>query len=267
MNDAVRTPPIEWATCRVAAELYRREIYLFRMHAGPYRKAENPEVTFSEQLAQVRDRVAKYGTPTLSSYINDDKAAAKTSPGSQPVDNAKELLERIRSLPGKPLSDDGVSPMTGDEYVEKRMKTQMDYYKRISVKDKQEDDRWLLLGSIVTALGSFAAVFGFTAPLVAVTGAVGVAIGLLMNLHLIGRRFRIYAWAQEQLRLAEISWQATKSQGKASDADTIATLVEKVENIFQSERETWMEQVIQSQEIVENTLRDKYERLEGETKK
>jgi len=157
--------------------------------------------------------------------------------------------------------------MTGDEYVEKRMKTQMDYYKRISVKDKQEDDRWLLLGSIVTALGSFAAVFGFTAPLVAVTGAVGVAIGLLMNLHLIGRRFRIYAWAQEQLRLAEISWQATKSQGKASDADTIATLVEKVENIFQSERETWMEQVIQSQEIVENTLRDKYERLEGETKK
>ena len=77
---------------------------------------------------------------------------------------------------------------------------------------------------------------------------------------------QIYRWAHQQLRLIDAEWEVIKISGKENDPDKIADIVEKVENTFQSERETWMEQVIQSNNIVENSLKDKYDRLQTEVK-
>ncbi len=266
MTRASQIPPKDWATCRVAAELYRREIYLFRMNAGAYRNSEGRALIFAEQLKQVSAKIQKYGTPSLRGESAKTIQAGTVAPGSTPIDNPDLIKEKIRLLRGKPEADDGFSPMTGQQYIDLRLKSQMDYYDKKAVQDLNVDDRWTLVSSIIAAAGSLLALYGPTAPFVAVTGAISTTIGLRMNLNLIGKTNAIYRWTYQQLRLADIKWTAILDTGKQDDPIQIAEIVEEVENIFQSERETWMERVIQSTEIVEGTLAEKYTRLKSETK-
>jgi hypothetical protein len=260
-----RIAPKDWAIWRIVAELYRREIYLFRMNAGVYRDPTKRLENFAQQLKAIKSKIKNYGTPKMRG-VTDHTKKSQGTPGSIAVDTDEIIYAQVQALAGKPAEDDGIATMTGQQYIDLRLKSQMDYYDRNAVKDVIADNRWSLASSIATALGALLALSSIFAPLVAITGALGITLGLLMNLRLIGKTNAIYRWAFDSLRHTEVEWNTIVESGQQDNPDRVADIVEEVENVFQSERETWMEQVIQSAESVENSLTEKYERLKTEVK-
>ncbi len=229
-------PSLSWVAYRIGAELVRREIYLYRMQAGDYagKNALDEQQTLLERLNEANKRVNKIGAPDpyLQTTNNDIPSAVVGKTDSK--------------------ADDGFSPLTAEQYITYRVLPQKDWYIKKSQSDYANMRRWRVFGLAATAGSSAVAALGVE-PIVAVTTALGTALATYMELKMYGRTFNIYHPLANQIEIELNKW-SILSPAQQSDPALMGNFVKTAEDLFQSEREQWMQQAIQSQQAIEQTL-------------
>lgn len=225
-----------WVEYRVSAEIIRSQIYLYRARAGDYKDKD----TFERQQLLLK------AIDEANDRITQQNAAL---PYLQPTDDqtlTAQILERTKP-------DDGVSPLTIDQYIAWRAKPQMNWYI-----DKIRDDyvrakrvSWLAL--VIGGLGSvISAVVPDYVGLVAITTAAGVALAQYSSVRMYGATYGIFHQAASDLQNMLNQWEILpKSQTTPEDeANTILAL----ENILQREREAWRYQALETQTNTEQAI-------------
>lgn len=229
-------PSLSWVAYRIGAELVRREIYLYRMQAGDYagKSAIDQQQTLLQRLNEANKRVNKIGAP---------------DPYLQTTNNdiPKAMTDKTNNK-----ADDGFSPLTADQYITYRVLPQKDWYIKKAQSDYENMRKWRVYGLAAAAGSSIVAALGVE-PVVAVTTAVGTALATYMELKMYGRTFNIYHPLANQLEIELDKW-SILSADQQRDPALISGLVKSTEDLFQGEREQWMQQAIQSQQAIEQTL-------------
>ncbi len=229
-------PILSWVAHRVGAERVRREMYLYRMQAGDYagKSPAEQKQWLLRQIKDINDRVTQTATPDYMDPIVPEGTALK------------EIVHTDTA------ADDGFSPMTAMEYIERRASPQLQWYRRRSQQDYKYMRRWRVGTLIIATVGSGVLAALRLEPLVAVAAALGVAINLYVNLQMYGHTYALYSATARRIKVAIDEWQI--STPDKTDSHATAVLVSTVEAIFEAERETWMEAAIRAQTDDEQKL-------------
>lgn len=274
---ALRFSPMSaWAVYRVGAELIRREIYLYRTHAGPYTdlkgKDDEKRRILLENLKKA-SRVEKiYATdrmqenPTIKQTVQDVLLGAEATPSLREIKTPEKVRQQIEAQTKKYSNqrDDGFGDLTVEEYVEHRLVGQLDWYtKRVG-----NDFFWLqfwqvailmmgALGTVLVALSTIVPYGSALPPFVAVTTAFAAAFGLYLELQMFNHTYPIYSTAARRLKNLMDEWQIRLSYfDAANDIHQKLRLqfIVEAESVLQSEREEWMIRVVQTQSALEQKL-------------
>lgn len=229
-------PGTAWIGYRVGAELVRYQLYLYRMSAGDFsgKGPNDQQELLLDRIKQARRRVDQLGSSepyTLA--VPADLASAV---------RAKCDDER----------DDGFSPLTVDEYLLYRIQPQREWYVRKLHRNYSDLRNWRAGVLFVTGLGAFLVAINLE-PWVAVTTSLATAAGIFIDLKMYGRTYSIYHTAVMELDEEVARWLALPQDRKDEPAE-ISVFVKAIEDIFQRERERWMQQAMQSQTASEQSL-------------
>lgn len=274
---ALRFSPMSaWAVYRVGAELIRREIYLYRTHAGPYAGLEGKEdekrITLLENLKKA-SRVEKvYATdrmeenPTIKQTVQEVLSGTEATPSLREIKTPEEVKQDIKMQIGKYNQghDDGFGDLTVQEYVELRLVGQLDWYTDRVRKDFFWLQVWQVsilimgaLGTVLVALSTIIPNGNILPPFVAVTTALASAFGLYLELQMLNHTYPIYSNAARRLKNLMDEWQIRLSH--FDDANPLhqqlrLQFISEAESVLQAEREEWMIRVIQTQSALEQKL-------------
>jgi hypothetical protein len=294
-------PSLSWAAYRTGAEKVRRQIYLYRLKAGPYRqKPKDLTMTeeswrkqaLNEQLKMIWREIADTGTisppvrldgsPALlwlalspiralldmlrwlwNAVAKPLKLPQLSAPQPPPTDFVGSLLtveeigdikKRVNDLPETHQNDTGFNDIkTGNDYISQRIDPQLRWYDNKATTDYRNARYWQVAVLISSATATVAAAI-IQDPIVAFLGALTGALTLMIDLKMYGRTYAIYTATAKSLRDEAQAWQA-KDPVEQAKQEEIANLVERVENIFEAERDLWMQQAVQSQTAVDNALK------------
>lgn len=241
-------PSLSWITYRVAAELVRQQIYLYRMEAGEYtqKDTQSQQKLLLGKIGEANDLVGDMGAtvPYLKTPIED-------------------LAEQVKSHTDDER-DDGFSSMVGDDYVTQRVDKQCEWYVVRALDNFRKLRVWRILVIIFTGMSSALAALGGE-PLVAITTAVGVALTMYIQLQMYGGTYAIYQSTANRVRTELSKWDILTPEQKQDPAEA-AALVYTIERIFQEERDAWFQQASQAQMATEKSLMKKagFEAEEGE---
>lgn len=229
-------PGTAWIGYRVGAELVRYHLYLYRMSAGDFngKGSNDQQELLLDRIKQARKRVDQLGSsePYTLAVPADLASAVK----------AKCDDER----------DDGFSPLTVDEYLLYRIRPQREWYVRKLHRNYSDLRNWRAGVLFVTGLGAFLVAINLE-PWVAVTTSLATAAGIFIDLKMYGRTYSIYHTAVMELDEEVARWLALPQERK-DKPDEISLFVKSIEDIFQRERERWMQQAMQSQTASEQSL-------------
>jgi hypothetical protein len=228
------TPSLSWIAYRMGAELIRHHIFLYRMMAGEYFNKPSSE---QQQMlvAAVEDatRQVREITSAPQPYIED-------------VPNLSERLMKHFAI--QQDKDDGFSKLTVDQYIEWRVKDQKDWY----VQHANQDFRYLkqarVLVLIIMGMSSGVAALGGE-PLVALTTAAALTMGMLIETAMYGKNYSIYHGTVEKIEHEIARWKACPPEVRR-ECDFVAA----IERIFQEERDLWMHQASQTQLANEQSI-------------
>jgi SMODS and SLOG-associating 2TM effector domain 1 len=230
------SPSLSWVAYRIGAELVRREIYLYRMFSGDYAGLTpgHQQQLLLTRLNEANKRVNKIGAP--DPYLQ------------------ATIVDIPKAVSGKTndKADDGFSTLTSEEYIAYRVQPQKDWYIKKARQDYDQMRRWRVYGLAVAAASSAMAALNF-APIVAATTAIGVALATYMELQMYGRTFSIYHPLANQLEIELDKWNILLP-GEQANPVYLSAFVKTMEDSFQGEREIWMQQAIQAQQAIEQTL-------------
>lgn len=226
-----------WIEYRVSAERIRSNIYLFRLQAGNY---------YNKPIGEQR-RLLLNAVETADDRIETDK----TVPYLKILN--RDVTEYIDGETQHP-NDDGISPITIQEYLDYRVKPQFSWYVNRIRKDYKRMQQWRITSLVIAGLGSaLAGIGGDLVSLVAVTTALGASVSLWMELRMHGYTYNIYHWAAMSIQESLNDWDILSDEQK-TDSDTQSVLVDKIENIFWDESKRWRDQAIQAQSSSEEQL-------------
>jgi hypothetical protein len=234
-------PSLAWVSYRIGAELIRRDIYLYRMGAGDYlgKTPEEQQRLLLENVGLADRRVQEIGAP--DPYLEPSKGNVEIATY---IDEKKTLAE----------ADNGFSAMSIDAYIEQHVQPQIEWYIKKSHNDYDKLRQWrkyVLLASATGAILTGADVaFG---PLVAVTTAIGTAISMYTELRMYGHTYGLYHPTANKLQLKLAEW-SVMTDDTRHDATIISNFVKETEDIFQNERDQWMQQAIQASNSFEQSL-------------
>lgn len=238
------TPNTLWIVYRYTAQSILREIYLYRMQAGPYAAAGQGSAISQQQTLSQRVRDARATTDKLEAI----------EPFLQKHSGPDEVIKRVQERYKRKQYDKGFGPMTGQHYIEERVSPQYDWYINKLDHDYKQSRRNRILMLVIAGLGSvFAALSADLAWLVVITTATVAALGTWMQLEMQGLTYGNYHLAASQLNDRLLEWQMLTQQQQALPANA-AQLVADVEEIFRVEETAWMQQALQSQDIAEKSL-------------
>ncbi|MFQ3566263.1 MAG: DUF4231 domain-containing protein [Aggregatilineales bacterium] len=230
-------PSMAWIAYRIGAEMIRRQIYLYRMNAGEYidKPSFDQQELLIQRIGEADTRVDEIGSP--EPYI---------------MPNFEDLEAEVRKKVDRPEIDDGFSAMSVEQYIEGRVIPQREWYINKLHHDYRSLRRWRAMVLFFAGLGSFLVVIGLE-PLVAITTAFGVAIGLYIDLQLYGRTYGIYHLTARRLEQEMARWSVLPAEQKDENAEQ-AAFVQRIEDIFQEERDVWMQQALQAQSATEQGI-------------
>lgn len=229
-------PSTSWVAYRVGSELIRHQIYLYRMQAGDYasKLQLGQQQLLIDRIAEADAKVAEIGAP--EPYIEK---------------MSTDFAAQIKARTDTP-NDDGFSQLTADEYIQFRLIPQRDWYINRMHEDYRRLRIWRAIVLIAAGSSSLLVVIG-QAPLVAVATALGLSIGMYIDLKMYGRTYALYHLAAEKLENEINRWSILPAEQKKLAART-AEFVTRVEEIFNEERYRWMQQAIQAQMASEQAL-------------
>lgn len=229
-------PSTSWVAYRIGSELIRHHIYLYRMQAGDYasKLQLGQQQLLIDKIAEADAKVAEIGAP--EPYIE------KTS---------TDFTAQIKARTDTP-TDDGFSQLTAEQYIQFRLIPQRDWYISRMHDDYRRLRVWRAIVLIAAGSSSVLVLIG-QAPLVAVATALGLSIGMYIDLKMYGRTYALYHLAAEKLENEVNRWSIMPAEQKKLASKT-AEFVVRVEEIFNEERFRWMQQAIQAQMASEQAL-------------
>lgn len=228
------SPSLSWITYRLGAEEIRQQIYLYRMQAGPYasQDLEGQQRLLLDQVQEASGHVHEIGAPVPYLQLN-----FTTEPVKAPTDSPQ---------------DDGYSALSGDDYVRLRVIPQTEWYLRALSDNYTKLRRWRIAILVVAGASSALAALGGE-PWVAVTTALGMAFSQYIDLKMYGHTYANYHHTAGRL-IDEVSeWQILPGT-KRQDPAVLSPFVDRVERIFEDERNNWMRQAVQAQTANEQAL-------------
>lgn len=164
------------------------------------------------------------------------------------------IKEKVAALRETHPKDDGFNQIiTGSEYIKQRIDPQLKWYDDKATADFRNARYWQVAVLISSAAATVAAAI-VQDPIVALLGALTGALTLMIDLKMYGRTYAIYTATAKSLRDEAQAWLAKDAETQAKPEE-LANLVERVENIFEAERDLWMQQAVQSQTAVDNALK------------
>ncbi|MEP7288127.1 MAG: DUF4231 domain-containing protein [Chloroflexota bacterium] len=230
------SPSLSWLAYRIGAELVRRDIYMYRMQAGEYATLSpvDQQTTLLQHLQDADKRVHRIGVP--DPYIQ-----------ATIMDVPKIILGKTNDP-----NDDGFSSLSVDQYIAYRVYKQKDWYLVKSRDDYDKMRRWRIGVIVATGMSAVVAALGWEV-WVAVTTAFSVALATYMDLKMFGRNYPIYHPIANLLEIELDAWSILPPEDQANPAKS-SMFVKRVEDLFQSERDQWTEQAIQTQQAIEQSL-------------
>lgn len=213
----------KWISMRAAAESIKREIFLFRSHAGPYRRRGHE--AFARRLAAV-------GARTMASPANE----ASLPPYRGPIP------PHGHHAGGR---DDGLCELDANRYISFRLGDQLMYYTNKSARLERQLRHLSWLIYLIGAVGTLLAAIG--AELwVALTSATAGAI--MTYLEYQQTEFNLVKYNQTRAKLEDTrTWWQSLSPAEHNEANFRA-LVERTEQVLDSEFGGWLQNM---QEILE----------------
>lgn len=231
-----------WIEYRVGAETLRSHIYLYRMRAGEYKNAD--PITAKSKLLDAID--------AANTRIDEQTA---TVPYMQNYDDIINLVKNKTETPDK---DNGLSPLTVQQYIDWRVQPQLRWYIQKIQRDYSILQREQALVLAVGGLGAVLSGINFEA-LVALTAAMSIALTSRSETRMYGATYGIFHWTAGKLQHHLHKWEILPDEAK-QDVERQLEFVEAVENVFTQERELWRAQAIQSQSNSDNTINNQLQK-------
>ena len=129
-----------------------------------------------------------------------------------------------------------------------------DWYTQKSYGEYTQMRDWQVVALIIGGAGSLLAFLGQEA-WIAVTTSGAVTVAALANLKLSGRTYLLYYRTADDLDDRVGQWQ---NDGKPSDPEADAKLVEDFENIFRQEGKLWRQQAIDALSQVDSSINETF---------
>lgn len=231
-----------WIEYRVRAELIRSHIYLYRVRAGDYRDKGDDERRM--QLLNVVEQVdgKRHMEAEFVPYMNLPDADMKT-----------KIAKATNSSPGTDKEDKGLDELNIQQYLDWRVKKQIEWYIGKISADYSKKKRFFRFGLLISGAGAVvAALDASLVPLVAVTTAMGVALSLYGNINMYGATYGIFHDAARDLQIRLNRWESRSTTNRTPEA--AAALAVDMEKIFEKERSTWETQAKQMQQMAEQSF-------------
>lgn len=241
-----------WIEYRVGAETIREKIYLYRQRAGEF-----------ASLTSLQDRQRK-----LLDIVNEadrriDKSNA-TLPYMQSLEQELRpgfsIPERVRLKTDSPYTvpeeryDDGFSCLPVEDYLDFRIRNQVDWYTRRIDNDYESIKKSRLTALVIAGAGSVIAALGSGLEgLVVITTAAGVALNMKADSRMYGATYATYHLTASRLRNELNQWDILTADQKA-DPEVGATMVARMEKVLSDERETWRSSAIELQNTTDRAV-------------
>ncbi len=243
-----------WIEYRVGAETIRQKIYEYRIGAGEFFRLDQRKA--QERLLDVINKADQ----------RIDEANA-TLPYMKPIDESKaidknKIKYRIRTKteaafdPNNPLKpfDDGLSALPVPDYIDNRVRSQIDWYSGRIERDYKDMRNYRLTALLIAGAGSvFAALGQNLESIVAITTALGVAYNARADTRMYGATYGIFHWTASKLRIELNKWDILSGEERKDHA-VQARFVASMENIFRREQSLWRKSAIDSQQLIDRSL-------------
>ncbi|MBI5667117.1 MAG: DUF4231 domain-containing protein [Chloroflexi bacterium] len=235
-----------WVEYRVAGEIIRSQIYLYRLDAEKYH-GKSPEDKQALLLNEVE---------TVDHWVQEQNI---DRPQLQPISD-RELLQRIREKTEG--GDNGFEPLDIDRYIQWRVANQLNWYKQKIQEDRRMTRRNRVIAIGIAALGSvFAGIGNGLESLVGVTTAIGAALTTSSDVRMYGRTYRIYYDAACGLQNVLNEWSILPSEKRTEPQK--ARFATEFERIFDQERRQWRDETIKTQMTSEQAIYAQVKQVAG----
>lgn len=243
-----------WIEYRVGAETIRQKIYQYRMRAGDFHNLTTRKA--QEKLLDIINRADQ----------RIDEANA-TLPYMKPMDESKlDRKQKLKYLIATSTDsrfdesnptrefDNGLTELSVQEYIDKRVRKQIDWYTGRIEGDYTKMRQYRLRALLVAGAGSFFAALGQNLEaLVAITTASGVLLNSLADARMYGATYSIFHWTASKLRIEMNKWDIL-TEAEKQDPAIRSRFVSDTENIFKQEQQMWRKSAIESQQLIDRSL-------------
>lgn len=212
----------KWLLLRGSAEAIKREIFRYRANAEIYSDRQTLTQTKEAKLAQKINDISRQ---LMQTEVN----LSALHPYTDKIPPPKSTAER----------DDGMSPLTADQYLLHRVDDQFIYYcqKTNRLERKLYRLQWLIY--IIGGVGTLFAYLGLEL-WIALTGALVAAFGTYLEYRQIENTLLKYNQAATDLSNVRGWWVALTAQEQEKQ-ENIDMLVRQTQRILQSEFSGWMQ--------------------------
>ena len=211
-----------WVVLRAAAEAIKAEIFRYRTRTPPYASAdrEQRQLALSEQVDAIQAQL-----------LQTEVSSGQLTPYDGPLPPAMD---------GAGADDDGLSRLTGERYLQIRLRDQLGWYHgRVARLSRQRT--WLQAAAIGSAgVGALLAAAGLEI-WVGLTGGVGAAVLAYLGSLQVENTIVTYNQAATKLAGLERGWAARRP---ADRTDQVVTdLVTRAEELMTAELAGWVRQM------------------------
>jgi len=215
---------LELLAYRLCSNLIQHEIYLYRLNAGRYFGTTH---TDAQRLLKQSIDIAEKRVTTMG---------ARPAPG---VFTDEQMIGQLKRESGRQSdSEDGFAPMAVDEYLNLRIKSLVRWYSIHQQLEATTLNRQYSLIAIVLGIGVLGIIieyeYLFLAALIIV-----VALNMLIGQGSYGVTQLLNQPAATQLQSELDNWYVM-SGDQRYEPETVARLVQRLENIIQFESEMWV---------------------------
>jgi hypothetical protein len=228
----------KWLLLRAGAESIKREIFRYRTRSMYYKELAE------QQLALKIEDITRR---TMRTEINASSL--------KPYDIAKGLPPKMYASGG---SDDGVSFLAPDRYIEVRLDDQLNFFRSKSVKLEKQLSLLYWLTFAIGGLGSFLAAINLQI-WVALTTTIVAAFGTFLGYRQTESTLIKYNQAATDLANVKAWWNALSAEEQAQVVN-IDSLVVHTEQVLQSELDGWIQQMQNALADLREDQKKKYEK-------
>ncbi len=207
----------KWLLLRSGAESIKREIYKYRVRSGAYTK--EPEKQLSQAVENITRRI-------MHTEVN----ASTIIPYEGPIPPV---------MYGAGESDDGLSVLTPDKYVDLRVGDQISYFTGKSQKLGKQLKRYSIMAYVIAGTGTLLVALKFQIWL-PLTTAIVTAIATYFGYRQTETTLIKYNQTGEDLKNIRSWWYGLRPE-EQTDQVNIDSLVEHTEQVLQYEMDGWVQ--------------------------